>query len=213
MIDMQFEDVGRDPDAAARRLMQRAHNQDGLPEIAIGVTFLATAGLLVADMIFPPASTWHRVGSLVFGLGIPALILTSQWSIKKLRRHFLIERVGYVELPRANRKRIATIIGIAFVVGAGTALALSKGAMPPASWFVAGLGIGGGALAAYAGKIPRFVVGGVIMALVGMVVGLCRVSLGAGQAILYGVMGVLSLCSGVVVLVVFLRKRDEAIEG
>jgi hypothetical protein len=45
---------------------------------------------------------------------------------------------------------------------------------------------------------------------VGIVVGLSRVSLGTGQAILYGIMGLLSLVSGVVVLLLFIRKRDEA---
>ena len=33
------------PSAIACRLIQKAHNQDGLPEIAIGLTLLAVAGL------------------------------------------------------------------------------------------------------------------------------------------------------------------------
>jgi hypothetical protein len=82
--------------------------------------------------------------------------------------------------------------------------------MPPASWFLAGLGIWGGALAAYAGKTPRFVIGGGVIAVVGIVVGLSKVSLGAGEAILYGITGMLSLASGVMALLLFICKPDRA---
>lgn len=206
MMSMSFGNVERDPDAAVRRLMQRAHNQDGLPEIVIGVTFLAVACVLWVPEVFP---RWGWIGPLGLLLVVSPMAGGFPWLIKKLRRRYLIEKAGYVEFKPANRRRLAIIVCIAFLVGGLAAFALSKGAVPPASWFVAGIGIWGGALAAYAGKIPRFVIGGVIMALVGIGVGFSRVSLGAGQAILYGVMGVLSLCSGVVVLIIFLRKRDE----
>jgi hypothetical protein len=209
MISMSFGDVERNPDAAARRLMQRAHNQDGLPEIVIGVIFLTTALVLWLPEMFP---RWGWIIPLGLMFLVAPMSGGASWLIKKLRRRYLIEKSGYVEFKPANRRRIGIIFGIAFVVAAVTALVVSKGALPSASWLVAGIGIWGGALAAYAGKIPRFVIGGVIMAGVGIVVGLNRFSLGMGQAILYGVMGVLSLCSGVVVLVIFLRKQDEATE-
>ena len=210
MISMSFGNVERDPDAAVRRAMQRAQNQDGLPEISIGVIFLTVAWLMWLPFGFPRAGWMSAIGMMLL---VPTMIGFSPWLIKKFRRRYLIEQVGYVEFKPANRKRIGIIFGLAFVIAAVSAVVVSKGAMPPASWFVAGIGIWGGALAAYAGKIPRFVIGGMIMALVGIVVGLSRVSLGAGQAILYGVMGVLSLCSGVIVLVIFLRKQDEGSEA
>lgn len=209
MNSMSFGNVEQDPDAAVRRAMQRAHNQDGLPEIVIGVLFLAVATVLWVPEVFP-RSAWIGPWGLLL---VSPVIGVSPWIIKKLRRRFLIEKAGYVEFRPVNRKRIGIVFGLAFVIAAVAAVVVSKGAIPPASWFVAGIGIGGGALAAYAGKIPRFVIGGVIMALVGIVVGLSRVSLGMGQAILYGVMGVLSLCSGVFVLIIFLRKRDEGSEA
>jgi hypothetical protein len=134
----------------------------------------------------------------------------SPWAIKKVRRRYFIEREGYVDFGPVNRRRIALIFGIAFVVGAVTAIVLRKGSMPPASWFLAGLGIWGGALAAYAGKTPRFVIGGGVIAVVGIVVGLSKVSLGAGEAILYGITGMLSLASGVMALLLFICKPDRA---
>lgn len=210
MISSSFGDVERDPDAAARRLMQRAYNRDGLPEIVIGVIFLTTACVLWLPEVFPRGGWIGPLGLMFF---VAPMSGGAPWLIRKLRRRFLIEKAGYVEFKPANRGRLAVILSVAFVLGGLAAFALSKGAMPPASWLVAGVGIWGGAFAAYAGKIPRFVIGGAIMAVVGIAVGLSRVSLGMGQAILYGVMGVLSLCSGVVVLVIFLRKRDEASEA
>ena len=68
----------------------------------------------------------------------------------------------------------------------------------------------GWALAAYAGKTPRFVIGGGVIAVVGIVVGLSKVSLGAGEAILYGITGMLSLASGVMALLLFICKPDRA---
>ena len=212
MIHSSFQNVEVNPDATVRDLMQRAHNQDGLPEIAIGVIFLVTSGLMWADEVLPPGSRGYNAASLAFGLVVPALILGSQWAIKRLRRGYLVEKVGWVEPRPANKKRIAAILALAFAVAAATALAVGKGAAPPASYFVAGIGIFGGALAAIAGRIPRFYIGGGIMALVGIIVGLSKVSLGTGQAILYGVMGLLSLISGCVVLLMFVRRRDEAVE-
>jgi hypothetical protein len=189
MQDSFLQPVTANPDQVANSLIQKAHNRDGLPEIAIGITFLAVAGLLWADVVLPPGSPWHRTGALVFGLVVPTLILGSQWAIKKVRRRYLIEKVGYVEFKPANRKRSFLVMGIAFAVAIAAAFAAFKGAFPPASWFLAGLGIFGGALAAIAGRIPRFVIGGVVMAVLGVLIGLSRVSLGLGQAILYGIHG------------------------
>ena len=209
MISMSFGNVERDPDAAVRRLMQRTHNQDGLPEIVIGVIFLTVAWLMWLPFGSPREGWMSAIGMMLL---VPTMIGLSPWVIKKFRRRYLIQQVGYVEFKPVNRRRIAIIFGVAFVIAAVAVVVVSKGTMPPASWFVAGIGIWGGALTAYAGKIPRFVIGGAIMALVGIAVGFSRVSLGMGQAILYGVMGVLSLCSGIIVLVIFLRKRDEVSE-
>lgn len=206
MQDSFLQPVTANPDHVANSLIQKAHNRDGLPEIAIGVIFLAVAGLLWADVVLPPGSAGHKAGALVFGLVVPTLILVSQWAIKKVRRRYLIERVGYVEFKPVNRKRSFLVIAIAFAVAIAAAFAAFKGAFPPASWFLAGLGIFGGALAAHAGRIPRFVIGGMVMAVLGILIGFSRVSLGLGQAIFYGFMGLLSLVSGIVVLLLFLRK-------
>jgi len=49
-----------DPTVMARRLIQKAHNRDGLPEIAVGVSFLLVAGLIYAQVVLPPESSGFK---------------------------------------------------------------------------------------------------------------------------------------------------------
>ena len=74
---------------------------------------------------------------------------------------------------------------------------------------VAGTVIAWGLLAIYAGRLPRYVIGGVLMAVAGIGLGFSGVSYEMGSLILYGSMGILSLISGCVVLLLFVRMRDE----
>ena len=198
------------PDLVARQLLQKAHNRDGLPEIAIGTCFLATSLSMWLQVAFPPGSLPNREAALVLGVLIPGLILGSMWAIKKVRRDFLMEREGYVKLKPVNRKLRVMVGALAFSVAAAMTLAIYKSGLPPASWILAGTGIGGGVLALQAGRLPRFVVGGVVMALTGIALAFSRVSLGIGYMILYGSMGILSLVSGCVVLFLFLRRPVES---
>jgi hypothetical protein len=198
-----------DPDLTAHRLLQKAHNRDGLPEIAIGLCFLAAALSNWLEVAFPPGSLPHRESALVLGVLVPALILGSMWAIKKVRRHFLIEQEGYVKLKPVNRKFRAMVGAFAFLVAVAMTLAIYTTGLPPASWILAATGIGGGVLAVQAGRLPRYVVGGAVMAVTGVALAFSRVSLGKGYMILYGSMGILSLISGCVVLLLFLRRASE----
>ena len=204
-----FQGVERNPDAAAGRLMQRANNRDGLPEIAIGICFLTVAFLVWLEVAFRPGSFAYRASWWGMLLLLMPMIAASPWAIKSLRRRFLMERVGYVELKPVPRKRSILVIAVAFLTAAVTAWAAYRGAIPPAGWFLAGIGILGGLLMARAGRLPRFVVGGVVMAAVGIALAFSRVTLEMGSLILYGSMGVLSLVSGCVVLLRFLRTPSE----
>jgi hypothetical protein len=199
------------PDWIAGRLLQRAHTRDGLPEIAIGVTFLVIAGLMWLQVAFHPGSPAHRAAVLALMVLVPALMLGSQWAIKKVRRQFLIETVGYVQLKPASQRRIGIVIGIAVVIAVAAVIAayLGRGSFLPAAWFLAGTGIGGGALAALSGRSPRYVIGGVVMAAMGIVLAFSKVSLEVGFTILYGLMGILALGSGVVVLLLLVCKPVE----
>jgi hypothetical protein len=212
MTKSSFRLFEENPDGIANRLMQKAHNRDGLPEIAIGLTFLTVAALMGMQMAFHPGSPAYRTAVLALMVLVPALMLGSQWAIKKVRRQFLIETVGYVQLKPVNRRRIGILIGIAFVIAVAAIIAayLGRGSFPPAAWFLAGTGIGGGILLAVSGRSPRSVMGGVGMAATGIVLAFSKVSLEVGFAILYGVIGLLLFVSGSVVLLLLLRKPAKS---
>lgn len=209
MEPVSLQGVEKNPDVAARRLMQRANNRDGLPEIAIGICFLTVAFLVWVELAFQPGSFAYRASWWGMLLLLSPMIAASPWAIKSVRRRFLMERVGYVELKPVPRKRSILVIAIAIVTAGVTTWAAYRRAIPPASWLLAAIGIGGGLLTAYAGRLPRFIVGGVVMAALGISLGFRRVTLDVGSLILYGSIGMLSLVSGCVVLLRFLRMPKE----
>ncbi len=133
----------------------------------------------------------------------------SQWAIKWVRRRFLIERIGFVELKPVPRELRFIVTCVAFVVAAAMAYGVYLRAVPPSGWMVAGTGMAWGLLAVYEGRLPRYVIGGVLMAVVGICLGFSGVSFEMGSLILYGSMGMLSLVSGCVVLLRFVRMQDE----
>ena len=204
-----LQEVGTDPDAAARRLIQRAHGRDGLPEIYIGAVLLAAALLIWLQIAYPRGSFAYRSSSWGMMLLIAPMIGVAPWAIKWVRRRFLIERVGFVELKPVSRKLLIIATCIAFVVAAAMAWAVYMHALPASGWMVAGTGIAWGLLAAYAGRLPRYVAGGVLMAVAGICLGFSRVSYEVGSLILYGSMGILSLVSGCVVFLRFVRMHEE----
>ena len=204
-----LQEVGADPDASARRLMRRAHNRDGLPEISIGAILLTTAVLIWLQVAYPRGSFAYRASWWGMMVLILPMIGGSQWAIKWVRRRFLIEKVGFVELKPVPRKLLIIATCVAFVVAAAMACGLYLRGLPPSGWMIAGTGTTWGLLAAYAGRLPRYVVGGFLMAAMAICLGFIRVSFEVGSLILYGSMGMLSLVSGCVVLLHFVRMPNE----
>lgn len=203
------QEVRTDPDAAVRRLMRRAHNRDGLPEIYIGAVLLTNAFLIWLQI-------GHPRGSFVYGaswwgmmLVIIPMIGVAQWAIQWVRRRFLIENVGLVELKPVPKKVLIIVTCVALAVAAAMAWAVSVRALPIGGWLVAGTGMAWGLLAVYAGRLPRYVVGGILMAVAGICLGFSGVSYEVGSLVLYGSMGILALISGCVVLLHFVRMQDE----
>ena len=197
-----------DPNAVARRLMQRAYNRDGLPEIAVGLIFLFASGLIYAQDVLPRGSMGFKLAVLAFALLLPFLIFGSPWALQRVRRRYLMERVGYVQLkPIAWRW-----IGFGIMLGALLAMALF-GVLPRLPqlnrWLLAGTGLLGGALIAWCGRLPRFVIEGVVMAATGVFLAFAGVSLDIGFAILLGFQGLVTLVSGGVVFLRFIRQPME----
>ena len=190
--------------------MQRAHNRDGLPEIVMGLTSLFSAGLIYSWVVLPRTSIGYRASVLTFSFVLPVVIIGGPWILRWLRRRYLIPRMGYVQHKPIGRRQIGS--GIAAMVLVGSLL---LGVVPrlaePERWLLAGTGLFGGAVLAWCGRrTARLVIGGVLMAATGFVVAFSGVSLEVGFTILFGLQGLVSLVSGGVVMLRFLRQPVEA---
>lgn len=197
-----------DPNAVARQLMQRAYNRDGLPEIAVGVIFLLASGIIYARAVLPQESTGFKLAVLAFALLLPFLIFGSPWALEWVRRRYLMERVGYVQRKPIGWRWIALVI----VLAALLALALSEAVtrlLLPDRWLLAGTGLLGGALIAWCGRLRRFVIEGVLMAATGVFLAFAGVSLEIGSTMLLGFQGLVTLVSGGVVFLRFIRQPME----
>jgi len=197
------------PNAIAQRLIQKAHNRDGLPEMVVGLLFLMTAMGNWVEMASRPRSIPFIAAILGMAVLLPILMLGSPWAIRWLRRRYLVERAGYVEFKPVNWKRFFIVFAIAYAVAFAGGFVLSSTPPPPDSWFLAATGVFSGALMAFAGRLPRYFVGGAIMAAAGIALAVGRVPLLKGFTVLFGLTGVLSLVSGCIVLLVFLRRPAE----
>ncbi len=201
-----------DPGSLARRLMQRAHNRDGLPEIAIGA-FLLLVSAIQLGLFYARQKPLLQVA---LGLAMVAAIvpggLVMPQIIKWLRRRFLVAREGYFESRMSPAKRIG--IGAGFAMGAAVAfsamMAVKHGIVPPDRWLLAGTGFFAGVLTPLCGQSTRFVVEGLLMAAAGVAIGFSGVSLTAGFALLFGFMGAVSLVSGLAALKHFMRQTAES---
>lgn len=194
-----------DPDALGYRLLQKAHVRDGLPEIYMGIFFLLGASLTYAVRVLPKESPSFRLAVLASAFLLPAVLLSGKWVLKWLRRHFLIEQWGFVEYRLINGRRIA--LGIAFaavftLVLFGVVPRLSQ----PEAWRLAAAGLFGGAVLAWGGRLPRFVIQGALWALGGVLLALSGVPEDLGFTMLFGSYGLVALISGSLVLRRFLRQ-------
>jgi hypothetical protein len=199
-----------DPDGLAHRLIQRAHLRDGLPEIAVGTTFLLVGALNYAQAVVPRQSVAFKA-VVAFGILVPLLAMALPWALKRARARYFIERSGYVKPKPIGRKPMAIGLGIALAVSASIGIFASvHGGFPPDAWVLAGTGLLGGVLAGVCGQTPRFYVGGALMAVAGIAVALAGLALLLGFAVISGLAGLLSLVSGVVGFLRFRRQSSEA---
>ena len=197
-----------DPDAVAKRLLQAAHNRDGLPEIAIGLIFLLVSGLTCAQVRLPRESVGFQAAVLAFSFLIPLLCFGSPWALKWVRSRYLIERWGYMQSQPIGRNQIGIAILVAVLIATALFAFVSRNAQPD-RWLLAGTGLFGGALGAWCGRLPRFAIGGLLMAATGIWLAFSGVSPQMGFAILFGFQGLLALISGAVVFLRFLREPVE----
>lgn len=202
-----------DPDRLAGRLIQRAWNRDGLPEIAIGLFFLFMSAVFAAQHLLEKEWPSFRAVPVVLILIFPLSFLMPH-AVKWARNRYLIERAGYVEVkpPTINgRLRMALIAALIAIVAVVAVVVAIRHLAPLSSrWIVAGAGVFCGVLLPVSGRELRFVFSGAVIAVTGILLGIYGVDFGIGWTILYGAGGAITVISGTVVLLRFLGRTSEA---
>jgi hypothetical protein len=201
-----------DPNVIANRLLQRAHNRDGLPEIRIGLFFLMISGLSYAFVVLPKGTLGYGIAVLTFSFGLPVLFLGTKPLICWVRRQYLIQREGYVQYRPMDRKHLIIYIELGLTLA--VLLAILALVLPPlGSWYVACVGILVGLSMAICGRLPRLVFAGVLMALAGVPLAFIDIPVELGMAALFGFDGVVALLSGGVTLVHLLNQTPIGAES
>jgi MFS family permease len=201
-----------DPNVIASRLLQRAHNRDGSPEIVIGLFFLMASGLVYATAVLPKGTLGFGIAVLSFSFGLPVLIFTLGPLIQWVRRRCLIPREGYVQYRPLDKKRRVSLI----ILGLTTLVLMTLIVLvlpPPGSWYVALYGILAGIFFALCGRLPRFIFAGVLTALAGVLLAYVDISMDLRFAALFGFQGVVALISGGVTLVRFFNQPPIGAES
>jgi hypothetical protein len=198
-----------DPARIGERLLQRAWNRDGLPELAVGLTFLLVSASLWFQHALPKGTVLHTAAILSFAVGLPLLIFAARPLVLCIRNRWLVERAGYVEhlppTPQRNRLFVPLAFMVAVLPLIGLASRYSHGHLPAA------VGLAGAALWTAMGLKTREVrsfVCGLVMAATGIALGFSNLPTVAALAILFGSQGVLLVAMGAVVFVRFLRDTD-----
>jgi hypothetical protein len=204
MNDFSSNLADSDPTKIAGRLMQKAHNRDGLPEICAGLFLLWVAVLIYMQRNLPSRSMAFKLADVAFLLLTPVLCIGLPWAIKSLRRRFLLSRAGYVKSKPISRRPVYMGIAIAIL-----ALFFCAYVAPHEHWELGASAILWGAITAWVGRSLRFVVTAVVAVMAGLWMTLTNVPLDLGFAILWGGLGLISLISGTVVLLRFLRQSRE----
>jgi hypothetical protein len=203
-----------DPKIAAERLMQRAYNSDGLPELTVGLIWLFFAGLMYATAVFPKGSPAFTASVLGFAFGCPLLGWTTPRFVKWVRGRYLTGRFGYVRPKRRERK----VLWRGMLIGIGFACVLVGGSLLFKKWdkwvlLVAASCAGAGQIGfgRWMG-VPRFLVTGLFCALSGTALSLTDLPLDIAFSAWFGAIGLVEILCGGVVLLRFLAK-SPATEG
>jgi hypothetical protein len=194
------------PDEIAKRLLLKAHTRDGLPEMFVGLLFVLAAPLNWMSSNLDRSSMGFK-GSFVAGyVGWLLLAVSIPWLIKWARRRFLVEQEGYVQLKSSKRMviRILLVAAVVCMLLGAAALWLK----PPGldRWILAALGLFVCAVWSLIGQTLRFRVVGALNGATGILLAFNGLSIEISLAIFFGVSGLASLLSGLVVFIRFMRK-------
>jgi len=196
----------------------RSFYEDGLFEIALGAVFLLLGGYFFAQMTAPAGSALEGVLSILFVFVIGSSAFLASRLLRFFKRRITYPRTGYVAFKKkepSSRRRVATAV-VAGVIGASLAALYSlspsvKVLLPALNGLLLAI-----AVLFFANKIGlvRFFVLAALSAAIGFAVTAAGIGDIKGVSLYYGLFGAAAFLSGLVTLVVYLRRSPRpAAEG
>jgi hypothetical protein len=116
----------------------RYWDQDGLPEVMLGLLSIASSGVFLVGYALPRGSStaqaYAQVGPIIWA----AASLAMRWGLKKLKERITFPRSGYAAaLSEPNPTYWAYALGVVLLVGAGVLLLNVGGGLPEGTWMAA----------------------------------------------------------------------------
>lgn len=211
---MYEQSVNEDPAVLASRLMHRVHLQDGLPELSIGVMLLFLAASFWVEVLLTPSFLMTSL-YLILTIAFVALCIGSTALVRRIRRQYLIERVGYVEARldepgklRRKRKLLATLFASLALLLAIMAMDLLNVLHLDRSILIFLGTVFCGAYLSF-GTAYRVKVNGILAFIAGLFLALRMAPLQTAIASFFTVIGSMNLISGLLVFFRFMRRTGE----
>jgi len=198
------------PDLLAHRMVQCAHNRDGLPELIVGVIFVIASGMCWPEVFF--RSHPKQLLGLVFTALVLIMCAITSSLIKSIRQRYLLPWVGYVRLrphPTSTKIKVLAFVQALIVAGAMAALTRYLESRDLKLWLLPINGIFIGVFQFVAGRLPRFWITGSLALCAGILLAFTNWSFELSLATLYLFVGIVEISAGGITLARLLRQRTE----
>jgi hypothetical protein len=196
------------PDTLARRMVQCAHNRDGLPEILAGVVFLFASGMCWPDVLFGGRA--QQLLGLVFTALVCIMCGITSWLIRALRQRYLLPWVGYVQLRPLPRSRKVLAFVVALITAIVFTFLVRKVELRDLkSWLLPIDGIFVGGFQFIVGQLPRFWITGTLAICAGIGLAFTSWPFELCMALFFLFAAIIELTAGTITLLRLLHQRNE----
>ena len=115
----------------------RYWDQDGLPEIMLGLLFIVSSGVFLVGYALPRGSPTAQLYAQVGPITWAAACLAMRWGLKELKERITFPRSGNVALPEPAPTYWAWALGVVLLVGVGVLLLNVNGPFLEGPWMAA----------------------------------------------------------------------------
>jgi MFS family permease len=198
---------------AIEKRMVRSFYEDGLTEIAMGAIFILLGGYFFGQDALPEGTFFHSLLSVSFVLVIIFSGLLVNKILRYLKRRITYPRAGFVSFRKEKsprRKRIAAVSAALIGASISALLGISpsfRAALPAFNGILLGVAL---LLMAAKTGVVRFHVLAVVSAAVGVALAVAGIGDIRGISLYYALFGAAVTLSGLIALVLFLRRNRLA---